>query len=48
MKALLQKQKDAFIAEGVVTAPTRIDRLERAIAILHDNQDAISGSRSKT
>ncbi len=42
MKALLQKQRDAFVAEGFVSAETRIDRLGRAISLLYDNQDAIA------
>jgi len=42
MKALLQKQRDAFVAEGFVSAETRIDRLDRAISLLYDNQDAIA------
>ena len=42
MKALLQKQRDAFVAEGFVSAETRVDRLDRAISLLYDNQDAIA------
>ncbi|RLB47063.1 MAG: coniferyl aldehyde dehydrogenase [Deltaproteobacteria bacterium] len=41
MKALLQKQRDAFVAEGFVSAEARVDRLDRAISLLHDNRDAI-------
>ncbi|MBW2190073.1 MAG: coniferyl aldehyde dehydrogenase [Deltaproteobacteria bacterium] len=42
MKALLQKQRDAFVAEGFVSAEARVDRLDRAISLLHDNRDAIA------
>ncbi len=42
MRELLQKQRSAFVAEGFVSAPTRIDRLDRAISVLHDNRDAIA------
>lgn len=42
MRALLQKQRDAFIAEGFVGAETRIDRLDRAISLVHDNRDTIA------
>jgi coniferyl-aldehyde dehydrogenase len=42
MEALLQRQRDAFVAEGFVSAEARVDRLERAIALLYDNQDAIA------
>ena len=31
MQGLLDRQRDAYLAEGVVSAATRIDRLERAI-----------------
>lgn len=54
MKALLEKQRAAFVAEGSVSAETRIDRISRAISILYDNQveitDAIErdfGNRSR-
>ena len=42
MKALLEKQRAAFIAEGPASAETRLDRLERALCILHDNQNEIA------
>jgi coniferyl-aldehyde dehydrogenase len=42
MKALLEKQRAAFVAEGSVSAETRLDRLERALCILHDNQNEIA------
>jgi len=41
MKALLEKQRAAFAAEGFVTAETRLDRLNRALLLVHDNQAAI-------
>ena len=34
MKNLLERQREAYLAEGVVSAATRIDRLQRAIAVL--------------
>lgn len=34
MQAILDRQKKAYLAEGIVTAETRIDRLDRAISIL--------------
>jgi coniferyl-aldehyde dehydrogenase len=42
MKALLEKQRAAFVAEGPVSAETRLDRLERALCILHDHQHEIA------
>jgi coniferyl-aldehyde dehydrogenase len=42
MQALLEKQRAAFVAEGLVSAETRIDRLERALCVLHDNQNEIA------
>jgi coniferyl-aldehyde dehydrogenase len=34
MKAALEKQREAYLKEGVVSAETRIDRLQRAVDIL--------------
>lgn len=34
MQSVLERQRSAFLAEGYVTAQTRIDRLDRAIALL--------------
>ena len=34
MKNLLERQREAYLAEGVVSTATRIDRLERAIGLL--------------
>ena len=42
MQALLERQRAAFVAEGSVSAETRLDRLERALCILHDNQNEIA------
>jgi coniferyl-aldehyde dehydrogenase len=41
MEALLEKQRGAFLAEGFVSAETRLDRLNRALLLVHDNQTAI-------
>jgi coniferyl-aldehyde dehydrogenase len=42
MEALLEKQRAAFLAEGFVSAETRLDRLNRALLLVHDNQTAIA------
>ena len=42
MQSLLEKQRAAFIAEGFVSAETRLDRLERALSLLRDHQDEIA------
>jgi len=54
MSGILQKQKQAFIKEGAVSAETRIDRLTRAYRMIGENQQAIIdacnadfGNRSK-
>ena len=39
MESVLKLQKEAFSAEGIVTAEPRIDRLNRAIDLLINNQD---------
>lgn len=41
METLLEKQRAAFAAEGFVSAETRLDRLNRALLLVHDNQTAI-------
>jgi coniferyl-aldehyde dehydrogenase len=41
MEALLEKQRAALAAEGFVSAETRLDRLNRALLLVHDNQAAI-------
>ena len=42
MQAVLDRQKQAYIAEGVVTVETRIDRLDRAINILKNHGTKLS------
>ncbi|MFT5209890.1 MAG: coniferyl-aldehyde dehydrogenase [Flavobacterium sp.] len=42
MITVLEKQKKAYIAEGVVTAATRIDRLDRTINILETHGRKLS------
>ncbi len=46
MQALLQRQKQAFIKEGAVSAETRIDRLTRAYRMIGENQQAILDASS--
>lgn len=41
MLALLERQRQSYLAEGVVSIPTRKDRLERAIGLLKTHQDAL-------
>lgn len=41
MQHILQKQKQAFIKEGGVSAETRIDRLTRAYRLIGENSQAI-------
>lgn len=42
MLARLKSQRDSYIAEGFVSAETRIDRIDRAIDILVTHSEAIS------
>ena len=42
MQAVLDRQRKAYLAEGVVTAKTRIDRIDRAIDILKKHGDRLS------
>ena len=42
MRAVLDRQKQAYLAEGAVTAKTRIDRIDRAIDILQRHGDKLS------
>ncbi|MDC3249384.1 coniferyl aldehyde dehydrogenase, partial [Porticoccaceae bacterium] len=42
MQAALQAQRDSYIAEGEVSAATRIDRIDRAINVLVKHSEAIS------
>tara|TARA_R110002110_G_scaffold3754_1_gene19483 strand:+ start:2897 stop:4345 length:1449 start_codon:yes stop_codon:yes gene_type:complete len=41
LQPLLDNQRKAFTAEGLVALATRIDRIDRCIALLVDNQDDI-------
>ncbi len=47
MRLLLTKQKEAWLADGIPDYPTRIDRLDRLIALLVDNKDEIAATLSK-
>ncbi len=47
MLAALTLQKRAYMEEGIVSAETRIDRIDRAIAILVDHQDAFADALSR-
>ncbi len=46
MHDILARQKQAFINEGAVSAETRIDRLDRAINLVFENQAAIVDAMS--
>ncbi|MCR9105236.1 MAG: coniferyl aldehyde dehydrogenase [Gammaproteobacteria bacterium] len=39
MQATLQMQRDAYLKEGIVTAETRIDRMQRAVDAMIKHQD---------
>ena len=41
LRSLLNRQRTAFMAEGAPTYETRIDRMNRLIALIVDNQDKI-------
>ena len=41
LQAILENQRSAFRAEGPLALATRIDRIERCIALLVDNKEAI-------
>ncbi len=41
MKKLLERQREAFLNEGFVTAETRIDRLQRTYDMVRENQNDI-------
>ena len=38
MQDILQRQKQAYLADGVVSTALRNDRLERAVNVLKNNQ----------
>ena len=40
MKALLARQRASFLKEGPPDIDTRIDRIDRVVALLVDNKDA--------
>ena len=46
MAALLDRQRKAFLAELPVTVATRIDRIDRAIHLLSDNEGRIADALS--
>lgn len=47
LRAILDSQRAAFKAEGPVAIETRIDRIDRCIALLVDNQQAICDAVNK-
>ena len=40
MQSILDRQRAAYLAEGIVTSETRIDRLERAVRVVKKHQEA--------
>ncbi len=40
MQSILDRQRAAYLAEGIVTSETRIDRLERAVRVVKKHQKA--------
>ena len=48
LRSLLNRQRTAFMAEGAPAYETRIDRTNRLIALLVDNQDKIVRDRKST
>ncbi|MFB2607406.1 coniferyl aldehyde dehydrogenase, partial [Rhizobium phaseoli] len=46
MKALLARQRASFLKEGPPDIATRIDRIDRVIALLVDHKDAIAAALS--
>src|ERR1700738_1041693 len=47
MRLLLTKQKEAWLANGIPDYATRIDRMDRLIALLVDNKDEIAATLSE-
>ncbi|MBT4518639.1 MAG: coniferyl aldehyde dehydrogenase [Halieaceae bacterium] len=47
LRSLLQAQRQAFEKEGQVSYETRVDRLNRCISLLVDNQDALCEALQK-
>ena len=48
MRLLLTKQKEAWLANGIPDYATRIDRMDRLIALLVGNKDEIAATRQKS
>lgn len=46
MRQALEKQQNAFMDDGFVSVETRVDRLNRTIALLTENQDALIDATS--
>lgn len=47
LRAIMDAQRTAFLAEGIVTAETRIDRINRAIKLLVDNADDLCAAMNQ-
>lgn len=47
MQAILDKQRSAFLKEGYPSYETRIERINRIEALLHDNMDALCEAMSR-
>jgi coniferyl-aldehyde dehydrogenase len=47
MRLLLTKQKETWLANGIPDRPTRIERMDRLIALLVDNKDEIAATISQ-
>jgi coniferyl-aldehyde dehydrogenase len=47
MRLLLTKQKEAWLANGIPDYTTRIDRIDRLIALLVDSKDEIAATLSE-
>jgi acyl-CoA reductase-like NAD-dependent aldehyde dehydrogenase len=47
MRLLLTKQKEAWLADGIPDYATRIDRMDRLIALLVGNKDEIAATLSQ-
>ena len=47
MRALLERQRKAFLNDGPPSAEVRIDRINRCIGLLVDHQDEIADALNK-
>ena len=47
MRAILDKQRAAYLKDGPPSAEVRIDRIDRCIALLVDHQDEIADALNK-